>query len=459
MATKKNNLAALSLALVFAACGGDSGNSPSQPTSENSQKGGSTYNTAKSSLTDSRDGKTYRTVTIGDQTWMAENLNYEMDGSFCYDDDPANCAKYGRLYAWNVSKTACPTGWHLPTKDDWWTLFDLVNVTYPDSAKWALLAKGYEKWPKAFDVYGFSVLPAGIRGVTEENDIGYMDETKIAYFQMSTSACKLSCDLVCLGDSCAASFLPNNDPDSDALSIRCLKDDDPLPPETTPMSSENNSEVDYETLKDERDGKTYKTVKIGNQVWMAENLNYEVEKNSYCYKNSADSCAKYGRLYAWVAAVGKSEEECGKVVSDDTTCWLSGGRNECGRLVSNKTCGLTGVVRGVCPEGWHLPDTSEWNKLYSAVGNDPYAIQAKGMIEWPDATDAYGFSVLITGYYDGSGYRSSGGGSAFFWSATEADDKYGHGASGAYYWGLYEEISAFSTVYKDYGYSVRCLKD
>ena len=168
---------------------------------------------------------------------------------------------------------------------------------------------------------------------------------------------------------------------------------------------------------------------------MAENLNYEVDGQSYCYNNSADSCAKYGRLYTWTAAVGKSEEECG----------------------NGKTCGLSGKVRGVCPEGWYLPSDSEWSSLYSAMGRSPYAMQAKGFANWSDATDAYGFSALPAGHYNDNDAGFYGVGYyAYFWGSTEGD------SSSAYRWNIRANGTTFYEYHYDTkgtGFSVRCLKD
>ena len=107
-------------------------------------------------------GQTYKTVKIGEQTWMAENLNYEAKGSKCYDNNPANCAKYGRLYNWETAMKVCPEGWHLPSDAEWTILTDYVGL----DAETKLIAKSdwysYKgKYRNNTDSYGFSALPGG----------------------------------------------------------------------------------------------------------------------------------------------------------------------------------------------------------------------------------------------------------------------------------------------------------
>jgi len=131
-------------------------------------------------LTDSRDGKVYRTVKIGKQTWMAENLNYSDADSIgrCYDDEPSNCEKYGKLYDWDAAMKACPKGWHLPSYGEWDTLYEHIGagkMLYFDIDKKLKTKSGWTKETReddedrtlklnnGTDDYGFTALPAGIR--------------------------------------------------------------------------------------------------------------------------------------------------------------------------------------------------------------------------------------------------------------------------------------------------------
>ncbi len=198
------------------------------------------------------------------------------------------------------------------------------------------------------------------------------------------------------------------------------------------------------TLTDLRDGQTYKTVKIGDQVWMAENLNF-VTDNSWCYKDESDNCAKYGRLYTWAAAVGRDEDECGY----------------------EHTCGLgSGDIRGACPKGWHLPSKAEWEALIVAVdgsiteytSSNTAGTKLKSVTGWYDdgnGTNAFGFSALPASdrYYNGRYYGV--GRDAYFWSSAEID------SDDAYDMSLYysHDYASLGNGDKGYGFSVRCLKD
>lgn len=109
-------------------------------------------------FTDSRDGKTYRTVKIGGKTWMAENLNHATGNSWCYGDNEDNCQKYGRLYDWSAAMSACPDGWRLSTDNDWEDLILSVGGHGVASAK--LREAG---WYDGTDEFGFSAMGGGYR--------------------------------------------------------------------------------------------------------------------------------------------------------------------------------------------------------------------------------------------------------------------------------------------------------
>jgi len=114
----------------------------------------------KGTFTDSRDKKKYKTVKIGEQTWMAENLAYNEKGSLCYGNKPANCTKYGRLYKWETATKVCPKGWHLPSVDEFNELSETINN--PETEGKLLKAKtGWNQNLNGDDAFGFEALPAG----------------------------------------------------------------------------------------------------------------------------------------------------------------------------------------------------------------------------------------------------------------------------------------------------------
>ena len=215
----------------------------------------------------------------------------------------------------------------------------------------------------------------------------------------------------------------------------------------TPCKTETEDNCEYGTLTDFRDGQTYKTVKIGDQVWMAENLNIDAA-NSCCYHDSAEYCSKYGSLYNWAGAMDAE----GKWSTNSVNCRYTG------------ECSPTYPVRGACPEGWHLPDSTEWGKLLTVVGGlDVAAKMLKSTSGWQDCeeencngTDAYGFSALPAGYMDryGSAFTYYEGVSTGFYTSTQVDK------NDAYRVYLYRNnVVNFTSDIKAAGFSVRCVKD
>ena len=238
---------------------------------------------------------------------------------------------------------------------------------------------------------------------------------------------------------------------NDSLSSSAMESSSSSETTQSSSSSENISagsvyDATAKTLKDLRDGQTYKTVTIGDQTWMAENLNYKTT-NSYCYNDADSNCTKYGRLYTWAAAIDSV-----KLATD------ADNPLDCGY---GKTCGLSGKVQGVCPEGWHLPSYDEWNTLFTAVGGKSIAgAKLKSQTGWTaydgiTNEDSFGFSALPAGYRSLNGNYLYEGDYAGFWSSTEDN------SSHAYYMYLYYSLGSVGNGYsnKYYGRSVRCLKD
>jgi len=173
-----------------------------------------------SSFTDPRNGQTYRTVKIGNKTWMAENLNFRprTDDTWCYDHDDSNCEKYGRLYTQDAAMKACPEGWRLPSRKDW---NDLVwEADGKDAAGERLKSKtGWNNNGNGSDKFGFSALPGGHRffngGFSNIGNNGFW-WSATAYLDAYCMDMRHNSDNIRLSDINNKSF---------GLSVRCIQND------------------------------------------------------------------------------------------------------------------------------------------------------------------------------------------------------------------------------------------
>ena len=134
------------------------------------------YAQSKDIFIDIRDSTTYEIVTIGTQTWMAENLNFLSPDSWCYADSQINCTEYGRLYTWEAAKKACPNGWHLPSEEEWRILERYLGMTqkeieimYMRGDELGTKLKRKNDWEvesngnSDYNILGFDALPGGYR--------------------------------------------------------------------------------------------------------------------------------------------------------------------------------------------------------------------------------------------------------------------------------------------------------
>jgi len=185
-------------------------------------------------------------------------------------------------------------------------------------------------------------------------------------------------------------------------------------------------------------GESYRTVKVGTQVWLDRNLNYYVE-GSRCYRDGSVNCETYGRMYSWAAAMDL-----------DASC-------------NQKSCygQIQARHRGICPDGWHIPSNTEWDALKNTVGSSSTALKAES--GWGlynnngGGNNKYGFSALPGGYYDNNlrsfDYIYTEG---YWWSSSE------YNVDRAYYWYMLESDDSFNYEFSkdkvDLFY-VRCMRN
>lgn len=163
-----------------------------------------------------------------------------------------------------------------------------------------------------------------------------------------------------------------------------------------PKTAYLNPDIEYGEMTDERDGKKYKTVQIGEQTWMAENLNYadsiltpSIKGKNWCVDNDEAKCEIVGRFYTWAAAIDSialaSDKDNPRICGHGVSCKLS-----------------DDTIRGICPEGWHVPSYRDWMDLHDAVGGEENAGKLlksqKGWLGTHVGTDDYGFSAIPAGF-------------------------------------------------------------
>jgi len=386
---------------------------------------------------DARDGTAYKFVKIGNQTWMADNMNYRTDNSYCYNNSDYACVGYGRLYRWDAAKKACPAGWHLPSKEEW---DGLIAATGGNAAGKALKSvSGWNGDGNGTDEYGFSALPAGARN-TEGGSVGAGNFG--SWWTATENGSDNAYDWFMFHDKDIANM--GIDHKNNGFYVRCVYN--AASEFAAAPAAVSKTVATKSALAAARDVMKYKTVKIGGQTWMAENLNITPpDGNSWCYENKTKNCDKYGRLYDLSTA------------------------------------------EKVCPKGYRLPTREDWETFAGSAGlkkkpdNGGYngtvwtgARKLKAKSGWKmynegvvsNVTDALGFSALPGGSRCAQGHIEEGycnewtgeiGVLGKWWSSGIGDD--GEASNFEIEENEARLVTEMSRAGSGFGYSVRCVAD
>ena len=377
-------------------------------------------------LVDSRDDQSYNIVQIGTQLWMAENLNFDEGlGSKCYEKWGSSDCAGGRLYDWSTAMAGaksstenpsgvqglCPVGWHIPSDEEWKELGQTVELAERRAKELSedeVVLVGELLMSKAAggsDEYDFSANLGGFCFDTgscfEQGDYGnyWTSSGKRQVFSKTFSF---------------TNSLANR---SDLHSVRCVKGegvDEVSSSSLNDYSSDSSAEppLEYDSFIDSRDNQIYDKVKIGEQTWMAENLNYDSGDGSYCFENKKFECIIYGRLYSYLNMLSGEEAQ------------------------ENSDL----IIQGICPEGWHIPSMNEYETLAlfiakthgvegeSKLGEHQIGKYLKSRSNWKDngegweeGIDSHYFAAYAGGYgiIDGNyiNRRSTG----HWWTSTKED--------------------------------------
>jgi uncharacterized protein (TIGR02145 family) len=428
-------------------------------------------------FTDLRDGNEYKFETAPNGSiWMSENLNYSRGGTigYCYGigtnlgngANSSGCDRpYGRTYTHamaidgNSPQGVCPSGWHLPSVAEWqaigakngtvmgtngvmssvfYVLAGNYNINASYTLGWKDRGTNGFYWTSGASNYFVYSMGTGLEVQTTTTadyfSVRCVKNDNIMTcngvpFNIATQGCdngvvKQKCGTY-LYDS-ADEFCSNN-----AVYPKCNGQEyDPVWEECT--GSVVTEKPDVGTFTDSRNNKTYRWVKIGTQKWMAENMNYQGTGNSMCHKNISANCDKYGRLYDWVAAMNIN-------YTYSSTLYPAAENHQ-----------------GVCPSGWHIPSSTEWDALITTVGGSStagkYLKATSGWNNDGDGLDTYGFSALPGG---GTNDANSAGDYGYWWSASQSSAYEAYDLNMSYN----SESASRANYYKSNFFSVRCVGD
>jgi uncharacterized protein (TIGR02145 family) len=444
-----------------------------------------------------QDSNTYKTVIIEDQIWMAENLKTTKyndgtpiplvtnstawsllnSGAYCwYNNDSTNKDTYGALYNWYAVATdkLCPTGWYVPTDEEWVVLQNyfggnvLGNVmkekgtfhwhyhnTDPTNHRWL--------YPDtvATNERGFTALPGGHRsnlfleddtfgfaGIDDYQDIRNNDSTwkfcGIGYsgywwffLRYNRNADKADQVTMRYNNSDADTY--DQFMTKDGLSVRCLKNIKAVTQNGSPYK-----EVKYGSTVKDLENNIYKTVQIGSQTWMVENL-----------KTTKYNDGKAIRLV--------TSERVWKNLTTPGYCWYNNNPVAYKDLFGALYNWHTVNTDKLCPVGWHVPSDVEWIVLIDYLGGED--ISAEKLREawyhhwnYPNwyATNETGFTAVPGGVINDNGEFGGVGEVGVWWSSSRCEDPH-------FVWSR-SMINSKSSLYREEqskknGFSVRCVKD
>ena len=459
--------------MTFLACGDDRSTIYNPDDKEPSEKIDSTeiYN----AFTDKRDGNVYRVVLIGSQAWMAEDLRYWdkkadpllKEHSWCATT-VKRCERGGFLYDFaavvgnsscNTNKCdydfplqgICPEGWHVPNKYEWEELLSTaeeMNISLDGFSPFASLATGEYNY---FDASVVKDDCARYWTSTQESSVTAREFYRCrnnSSFDSQEYTKNFGYAVRCVADSmpkfdafvefvkpAANSSSSSKTPEYSSSSEQGSDPEESSSSVKSSSSSEVSSCSSWESyvkdttlnaFTDKRDGNVYRVFQIGSQVWMAENLRYA---------DSVASPALVGHHWEWDTYLHEYLYSFGAVM----------GNADCETTV----CPVTYPHRGICPEGWHVPESSEWHTLVEvARSKDESLFDNKGF----DAGWNYEYSAVNRAVAEeGPDHRF-----ARFWSATQNNE------SGAdeWYGDFNKDTGLKSQGYaKKFGYALRCVAD